>query len=281
MHTLPSSLAALWLLLAPAPDGWLGVYLAADRKEAVVAEVLPGSPASKAGLQAGDVLVAVGDQKTPTAAEFITAIRALPAGERVKLEILRGTQQMTVLVKLGERPATAPEPQLPAPAGKGQPPRPEGEVPGGKAGAGAAAEPGYLGVRIRQDGGSVVLGAVLDDSPAKAAGLREGEVLQAIGERQIASMADVEAVLGNRPAGSKVVLGLRGPEGVRSVAVVLGVRPGSAAAARQPARATPAPKTSAPEASPAELEQEVEALRAELERLRRQIEELRKGGGRE
>lgn len=276
MHALTACLAALLLLPAPGPEGWLGVYLAADRKEAVVAEVLPGSPASKAGLQPGDVLVAVGDKKTASATEFIAAIRAIPAGERVRLELQRGGQQMTVLVKLGERPATAPEPQLPAVGGKGQPGQPGAESRGATEPAPAAGEPGYLGIRVLQHGAGVVVGSVIDGSPAKAAGIRDGEVLQAVGERPIRTMADVEGAFGGLQAGSKVVLSLRGPDGVRQVAVELGQRPG-------PVRGEPAKNRPAepPAQSPEELEREIEALRQEMERLRRQIEELRKGTGRE
>ena len=49
------------LVAAVAPDGWLGIYLDQGRPEAVVVEVIPESPAAKAGLQVGDVIVRIGD----------------------------------------------------------------------------------------------------------------------------------------------------------------------------------------------------------------------------
>ena len=39
MHVVPASLVSL-VLLAPAVDGWLGIYLDNDRSEAVVVEVI-------------------------------------------------------------------------------------------------------------------------------------------------------------------------------------------------------------------------------------------------
>ncbi len=108
MYALPAQLVSLLLALTAATegwtDGWLGVYLEPEGKDAVLAEVVPGSPAAKAGLQAGDVMLAVGDQAIASADEFTTAIRKASPGDRLRLKIRRQDRESIVVVKLGERP---------------------------------------------------------------------------------------------------------------------------------------------------------------------------------
>src|SRR5262245_25024856 len=104
MLQLPSSLFTSLLLLAPAADGWLGIYLASDRTEAGVGGVIPGSPAGKAGRRTGDELLAVDDPAAPTREAFIAAIRGKKAGDRVRVKLRRDAQEQTVTVRLAERP---------------------------------------------------------------------------------------------------------------------------------------------------------------------------------
>ena len=75
MHMTVAPFLSL-LLLAPAIDGWLGIYLDNEAVQAVIGEVIPESPAARAGLRAGDVLLAVGDLATGTRESFIAAVRA-------------------------------------------------------------------------------------------------------------------------------------------------------------------------------------------------------------
>jgi len=65
-----------------------------------VQSVLAGGPAAKAGIQAGDIIVAVGNQKTAGAQAAIAAIRSHQPGQRVDVTVLRGTQQKTFTVTL-------------------------------------------------------------------------------------------------------------------------------------------------------------------------------------
>src|SRR5688572_16616624 len=105
MHPLPALPVSLLSLLvfAPPADGWLGITFDPGREEAVVAEVTPGWPAEKAGLQPGDELLAVGDKPTPTRADFIAAIKAAKAGEDVAIKLRRGDKDMSVTVRLTDK----------------------------------------------------------------------------------------------------------------------------------------------------------------------------------
>jgi putative serine protease PepD len=65
--------------------------------------VTSGGPADKAGLEPGDIIVAVNDERITTADELIVAIRRLAPGSEVQLTYLRGGHRATVTVKLGSQ----------------------------------------------------------------------------------------------------------------------------------------------------------------------------------
>ena len=81
----------------------VGIYLTFSTGYPVITGTLPDSPASKAGLQAGDQIVKVGEQdmKGVTADQATTAIQG-PNGSKVILTILRGTTTLTVSITRAE-----------------------------------------------------------------------------------------------------------------------------------------------------------------------------------
>jgi carboxyl-terminal processing protease len=81
----------------------VGIYLTFSTGYPVITGTLPDSPASKAGLQAGDQIVKVGDQdmKGVTADQATTAIQG-PNGTKVTLTIGRGTTNFLVTITRAE-----------------------------------------------------------------------------------------------------------------------------------------------------------------------------------
>ncbi len=73
----------------------------------VVVGVVRGGPAHNAGLQPGDVLVAIDGKKITEAREALLTISGHKPGSRVKLEILREGKSMTLDATAIERPARA------------------------------------------------------------------------------------------------------------------------------------------------------------------------------
>ena len=69
-----------------------------------VAAVTPGSPATKAGLAAGDVITAVDGTAATSADEVTAAIAAREPGQTVTLRVTRDGSSRTVSVTLGQRP---------------------------------------------------------------------------------------------------------------------------------------------------------------------------------
>jgi VWFA-related protein len=76
-----------------------------DRQGAVIVDVRPNTPAQKAGLQAGDVIVAVNGQPVRRASTLMDEIRTMQIGAKVSLDILRksgfGVERLTVTAQRG------------------------------------------------------------------------------------------------------------------------------------------------------------------------------------
>ena len=87
--------------------GYLGVQL--DRRTdggsgALITEVVPGSAAAEAGIEVGDVVVAVGDEPITGQAALVATIRDLPPGSTATVSLVRDGEALDVSVVLGERP---------------------------------------------------------------------------------------------------------------------------------------------------------------------------------
>jgi putative serine protease PepD len=85
---------------------YLGVSLDDDGAARLV-EVRGDTPASRAGLQAQDVVTAVNGDSIDTGDELRDAIDARKPGDKITLTIERSGDERTVQVTLGQRPATA------------------------------------------------------------------------------------------------------------------------------------------------------------------------------
>jgi membrane-associated protease RseP (regulator of RpoE activity) len=66
-------------------------------------DVKPDSPAAKAGLKAGDVLVQFGDLPIKNLYDFTDALRRSKVGDVVRVTVLRDGQELKVSVKLEQR----------------------------------------------------------------------------------------------------------------------------------------------------------------------------------
>jgi putative serine protease PepD len=68
---------------------------------AQLVQVQPGTPAADAGLEAGDVVTAVGDRVVTTSTELTAAVRSAAPGDEVTLTVRRGQDSRQVDVTLG------------------------------------------------------------------------------------------------------------------------------------------------------------------------------------
>jgi hypothetical protein len=70
----------------------------------VVSDILPDSPAAKAGVQRYDVLTKFNDQQLVDSGQFSILVRALKKGSEASLTLIRKAQEQKVTVTIDERP---------------------------------------------------------------------------------------------------------------------------------------------------------------------------------
>ena len=84
--------------------GWVGISTEGAEEGLLIGAVAPDSPAMKAGLKQGDVIVKVNNQKLAMPSDFTETIRNCTVGQIVTLLVKTMQGQRVVEVKLGQRP---------------------------------------------------------------------------------------------------------------------------------------------------------------------------------
>jgi Do/DeqQ family serine protease len=75
-----------------------------DSKGALVAAVIDGGPADRAGIKAGDVLIEVAGKPMNDSKEVIAAIAFTKPGEKIDVKVRRGKEKVALNVTVGKRP---------------------------------------------------------------------------------------------------------------------------------------------------------------------------------
>lgn len=83
--------------------GFLGIRLDTDTGSNRVKSADPGTPAAQGGVLLDDAIIAVGDMPVTDSDSLFLAISSIPAGEQVKLKILRKNQPVERAVRLAKR----------------------------------------------------------------------------------------------------------------------------------------------------------------------------------
>ena len=101
--------------------GWIGVavqdltpellesFKLGETQGVLIAEVVRGSPADKAGIRAGDILLSIADTKLTNSNIMLETISALPPNKVTSLKLLRNQSEITVQVTVGKRPKPKPQ----------------------------------------------------------------------------------------------------------------------------------------------------------------------------
>lgn len=70
---------------------------------AVIAEVVPDTPAAEAGLRRGDIITALDDQQIESMTDLVVAIQQHRPGDEVELTVVRSSGEEAITVTLGEQ----------------------------------------------------------------------------------------------------------------------------------------------------------------------------------
>jgi S1-C subfamily serine protease len=168
-----------------------------------ISQVDPNSPGAKAGLQVGDVIVAVNGNPVQDENSFRIQIASFAPGTRVDLSIVRDGAEQKVPVTLGENTQIAN-------ALRGR----NGENPGGEEGGSTSALAGVQVDNLTQDiqqklrlpasVTGVVVTDVAEGSAAGEAGLREADVIERVNHQKVTSPSTFDEAI--KAAGNRQVL---------------------------------------------------------------------------
>ncbi len=103
LGTTPSSNAFMGVEVADVSAQIRQAYNLTPTAGALVVQVVPGSPANSAGLQAGDVIVAYDGRAIRSAQDLTSAVHGGQPGQSVKLDVYRGSVRRVVTLTLAAR----------------------------------------------------------------------------------------------------------------------------------------------------------------------------------
>jgi serine protease Do len=180
--------------------GWLGVSIQAvspdlakafrlpTEKGALVAQVLPDSPAAKAGLKTGDVIVEYDGHAIAKVGDLPRLVANTPIGQSAKVKVLRDGKPFTVTAQI----AQLPEPEQLA----------EGGHPARER-LGLSVQPLTPGLAKQlgvPDQAGLVVAGVKDGSPADEAGIQPGDVIVQVNRKPVRNIAELRQALAAQKA---------------------------------------------------------------------------------
>jgi serine protease Do len=197
--------------------GWLGVAIQSitpaiakslgmnpdEPTGALVATVTANSPAAKAGLKPGDVILTANGQPVKSVHDLPRLVASMPPGQKLELSVRRGGKDMNLAATTAEMPQ---EQQ----AANAQSSAPE---------KGAAPSATSLGLqlaaidqslrrefRIPKDVEGVVVTKVASDSPAAALGIEAGDVIVSVDQQPVKSPQEAADQLKQASANGNILL---------------------------------------------------------------------------
>jgi len=188
--------------------GWLGVSIqpltpelaksfgAKDSKGVLVSDVVADSPAARAGMQPGDILLEFDGKKMEAPADLQRAVGLTNPGTAAKVKVWRDQGEKTLEIKIGEAPD---EREARAPA-RGAP---------GRSPLGLEVRPitpeiaRQLNLRSTE---GVVVARVEEGGAAAEAGVQRGDVIREINRQKVRTMADFERITKDVKEGDRLTL---------------------------------------------------------------------------
>lgn len=178
--------------------GYLGVYpqdvtpqlqkffKLKERRGTIVGSILENSPAAKAGIQRGDVILEFNGRKIPDARQFRLWVSQTPPNSKATFKILHDGKERTVTTTLGELPTETAS----GPSGRNRPPaQPKSDALDG-------VEVNDIDARTRRQmnipntiQGAIVT-AVDPASSAAESGLKQGDVIAEINRQPVKNAQD-------------------------------------------------------------------------------------------
>jgi serine protease Do len=171
---------------------------------ALVEDVEQGSPADKAGIKSGDVIVAVEGQDVPHSSDLPRMVAMHAPGSQVKVTYLRDKKTHDATLTLAPL------------QNEGEQAR--GSEPGNRGNETSQPSSSALGIAVSDDGGQVTIERVSPEGPADGK-LRAGDVIEEINHQPVTSASDLSSKLRAAPGDKPVLLRVKHGDQSRFVAI--------------------------------------------------------------
>jgi serine protease Do len=187
--------------------GWLGItiqdlnsdlaayYGVKDKTGVLVADVIPGDPADKAGIKPHDIIVDINGAKVTSSHEVTAKAARLTVGEKAAVTVLRDGQPKRFDVEVGKKPLTLAAAEAPLQ---------EKETEFGFQVADLTPQMARQ-LNLTDEKGVVVV-AVKADSKAENAGIQRGDLIKEVNRQPVESASDVKKLVHRQNSGEGVDL---------------------------------------------------------------------------
>jgi serine protease Do len=180
-----------------------------NTRGALVAEPQSGSPAQKAGIKAGDVIVSVNGETVADSKNLARRISAMTPGTSVKLGIIRGGKEDTLTLTLGELPRDR-----------------QARVDTEERSSSRSVEVPKLGLSLApaRNGGEGVVVTQVDPNGTASDQFQTGDVILDVNGKAVSTPADVRKAVSEAQSDGKrsVLMRVKSGQGTHFVAVVIG-----------------------------------------------------------
>ena len=166
----------------------------------VVSDARPDGPAAAAGIQIGDLVVSLNGKPMENGRQFQVNVYPRSLGEKVELEVLRGSEKLTFLVPVVERAHDA--------SRLAEMVRPEDNLIPELGILALDLSPQVAAVlsELRQEAGVVVAAAVESGGTLGGDRLHPGDVIYTVNRVPVRRITELREALGRLPGGEPVVL---------------------------------------------------------------------------
>ncbi len=190
-----------WLGISVQPaDDDMAASLGADGAIGVVVnQVVPGSPAQLAGLEAGDLITEVGGKQIRTPGELIATIGHRSPGSELAITAFRAGEMEEFNATLAERES---DEKVKTKTPKAKPSATSLERLGLTLTELSASDAASLGVTAEE--GALAVERVEEEGPASAAGIEPGDVIRRIGNRNTHTLDEANAALDAMREGASI-----------------------------------------------------------------------------
>jgi serine protease Do len=205
------------------PDLIQGFGLPPATKGALVQNVVPKSPAARAGVQAGDVVVSLNGRPVDSSGALTRGVALIAPGGNADLTVLRGKDKKQFNIKVAQRPEDEEAIGRAEPQGGDQASPARDQSP--KLGVSLAPITPEIAreLGVQGDEGVVVV-EVADGGPAERAGIRRGDVILELNRAPIRKPEDLKAVVAKMQDGEMALLRVRRADSAVFIAVPVGGR---------------------------------------------------------